>query len=167
VAQPSTISALSVWQIKGRLVEGNQATAEKYCFECSAAAKLLGGRDGRRNCKDLKGRRQYGTWLSISNLASGRQRQRLLAELDDVEAYRLSRRPAKPSFRQFNATRSQSQKPSPRDVWRGRIPADDLIRARCSMNRPRLSSSKGIYAIHNGTTSRQASGTDAIAPSRF
>jgi hypothetical protein len=170
----------SVWQDQGAsLVEGvTQGNGGKaYLFRMfSGEARLLGVREGKRSCKGFEGAlgsKERGTPGFMPNVASGRQApvSALLAELDDVlKPYRLSHtnlpRPLLSAIRQRDAF-TIAEGLAPKDVWRGRIQAEDLIQGTLLHEQASIVIEQiRVYAIHNGATLNAGKPLelDAIAP---
>jgi hypothetical protein len=150
------------WQCEGAsLSEGTQGNGGKaYLYRMfSGEARLLGVKDGKRNCKGFEGApgKERGTPGFMPTVAAGREAPiaSLTAELDEALApYSLAHtdlpKPLLSAIKR-RAAFTLAEGVGARDVWRGRIQADDLIQSTLLHEQATLVIEQvQVYAIHNG-----------------
>jgi hypothetical protein len=132
----------SVWQDQGAsLVDGvTQGNGGKaYLFRLfSGEARLLGVKDGKRNCKGFEGApgsKERGTPGFMPTTVVGREApiSSLTAELDELlKPYALTHNELPKSLLSAIKQRGAftlAEGVGAKDIWRGKIPADDLIQS--------------------------------------
>ena len=163
-ATQDDVNRWSVWQdqrasrVDG-ITQGNGGKA--YLFRLfSGEARLLGVKNGCRNCKGFEGppnSAERGTPGFMPNAAAGREApvSSLIAELDDVlRPYNLSHIDLpKPLLSAINDRQSFTicEGVAPKDYRRGKIPIDDLIQNTLLHEQAALVIEQvQVYAFHNG-----------------
>lgn len=174
------VNRWSVWQdqrasrVDG-ITQGNGGKA--YLFRLfSGEARLLGVKEGKRNCKGFEGTpnsTDRGTPGFMPNVAAGCEApvSSLIAELDEVlKPYKLSHvdlpTPLLSAITERKAF-TISEGVAPKDFRRGKIPAEDLIQGTLLHEQASIVVEQvQIYAIHNGALLNEGKplGLDTIDP---
>lgn len=154
----------SVWQDQAAsLVDGvTQGNGGKaYLFRMfSGEARLLGVKEGKRNCKGFEGAqrsKERGTPGFMPTTAAGCEAPivSITAELDEVlKPYRLTHnelpKPLFSAIKQRGAF-TLAEGVEPRDIWRDRIPVEDLVQGTLLHEQATIVIEEvRVYAIHNG-----------------
>jgi hypothetical protein len=150
------------WQHEGAsLAEGTQGNGGKaYLYRMfSGEARLLGVKDGRRNCRGFEGApgKERGTPGFMPTTAAGREAPiaSITAELDEVlKPYALSHnelpKPLLSAIKQRGAF-TLAEGVGAKDIWRGRVQADDLIQSTLLQEQATIVIEQvQVYTIHNG-----------------
>jgi len=174
------VNRWSVWQDQrasrvGDITQGNGGKA--YLFRLfTGEARLLGVKDGRRNCKGFEGSpnsTDRGTPGFMPNMAGGREApvSSVVAELDDVlKSYKLSHIDLPNDLRDAITERNAftiSEGVAPKDFKRDKIPSDELIQSTLLHEQASVVVEQvRIYAIHNGMllNARRPLQLDTIPP---
>lgn len=126
----------------------------------SGEARLLGVRDGKRNCKGFEGAsgsKERGRPGFMPTVAVGREApiSSLTAELDEVlKPYAFSHNELPKALLSAIKQRGAftlAEGVGAKDIWRGKIPADDLIQSTLLHEQASIVIEQvKVYAIHNG-----------------